>query len=104
MNTRGKAGENKSCDIHIEHLNCIVKVAIGGLSSNVSLKSMSRIGRCARVLMKVCNQFDSVSSVIQRSGKHGSASSAKDVSKIVKELHKGKVFEHIPGRVHASWL
>ena len=103
INTRGRAGENKSCDIHMEHLNRIVKAAIGELSSNVSPKSVSRIGRCAGVLMKVCNQFDSVSSVIQRSGKHGGASSAKDVSKIVEELQKEKVFEHIPGRVHASF-
>lgn len=103
INTRGKPGENKSCDIHMEHLNRIVKAAIGGLSSNISPKSITRIGRCAGVLMKVCNQFDSVSAVVQRSGKHGGASLAKDVSKVTEELNKVKVFEHVTGRMHTSF-
>ena len=103
VNTKGKPGENKSCDIHMEHLNRVVKAAIGGLSSNVSPRSIMRIGRCAGVLMKVCSQFDSVSTVIHRSGKHGGASSSKDVSKVMEELNKVKVFKHIPGRMHASF-
>ena len=103
INTSGKPGENKSCDIHMEHINRVVKTAIGGLSSNVTPKSISRIGRCAGVLLRVCNQFDSVSAVIQRSGKHGGADWAKDIAKIMEQLHEVKVFEHIPGRMHASF-
>ena len=103
INTSGKPGENKSCDIHMEHLNRIVKAAIGGLSSNVSPKSISRIGKCQGVLMKVCNQFDTVSAVTQRSGKHGGASWQKDVAKIMEELNKMNVFKQIPGRMHASF-
>lgn len=97
INTSGK---NKSCDIHIEHLNRVVKAAIGGLSSNVTPKSIPRIGKYAGVLIMVCNQFDSVSAVVQRSGKHGGASWTKDVTKIAEQLNKVKVFHQIPGRNH----
>ena len=45
-------------------------------------------------------QFDSVSAVVQRSDKHGGASSAKYISIIMEELNKVKVLERTPGRMH----
>ena len=76
----------------MEHLNCVIKTTIGGLESNVTPKSISRIGKCAGVLIKVCNQFDSISAVVQRSGKHGGASWTKDIKKITEKINQTKVY------------
>ena len=103
INTSGKPGQNKSCDLHMEHLNRVVKTTIGGLESNVTPKSISRIGKCAGVLIKVCNQFDSISAVVQRSGKHGGASWTKDIKKITEQLNETKVYKETPGRMHPSF-
>lgn len=103
INTSGKPGENKACDLHMEHLNRMVKVAIGGLGSNVTPNAIMRIGKCAGPLMNVCSQFDAISDVIQGSGKHGGASWAQDVKKIAEQLKQAQVFQSLPGRQHPSF-
>ncbi len=54
--------------------------------------------------MNACNQFDAVSGVVQRSGKHGGASWTEDVTKITEQLHEVKVFQKLPGRRHTSFV
>ena len=85
VNTKGKPGANKPCDLHTEHLNRTVKAALGTQSSNLKPSAINRIGRCAGPLDAVCQQFDSVSSVRKPSGKHCRAS-WKDVIKIATKL------------------
>ena len=70
VNTKGKPGANKPCDLHTEHLNRTVKAALGTQSSNLKPSAINRIGRCAGPLDAVCQQFDSVSLVRKPSGKH----------------------------------
>lgn len=81
VNTKGRPGANKPCDLHIEHLNRTVKSAMGSQSSNLTPSAITRIGRCAGPLEAVCQQFDSVSSVRKASGKHCGVS-WKDVTKV----------------------
>lgn len=50
INTHGRPGKNISCDLHLEHLNREVKNAFGGLSSNITDQSVSRIGKSIGVL------------------------------------------------------
>lgn len=103
LNTHGRAGHNVPCDIHMEHLNALCKSAISGLGSNISEKSVDRVGRCISEVAKIAETFDSVNSVPIRSGKHNPRSRKKDVEKIIEQLTKYKVFQKIPERNHKHY-
>ena len=57
VNTTGKPGGNKAADLHMEHLNRIVKGAIGQQSSNLSPKAITRTGKKAGPLMSITQQL-----------------------------------------------
>ncbi len=46
INTHGRSGKNVPCDLHMEHLNWECKAALSGLGSNITDKSILRIGKC----------------------------------------------------------
>ena len=100
VNTKGKPGANKPCDLHTEHLNRTVKAALGTQSSNLKPSAINRIGRCAGPLDAVCQQFDSVSSVWKPSGKHCRASWKEDVIKIATKLREVQVFQEKASHKH----
>ena len=83
VNTKGKPGGNKPCDLHMEHLNRTVKTILGHQGSNLTPKSILRIGKCVGPLYNVCKQFDTISSVRTASGKHTRASYEKDLKRVV---------------------
>ncbi len=103
VNTNGKLGANKPCNLHMEHLNRVVKTALSSQSSNFTPKTIARVGKCAGPLMSVCCQFDDISSVRKPSGKHAKASWNKDLQRIVEQIHGLSVFLRIPGRNHNSF-
>lgn len=45
INTHGQPGRNISCDLFMEHLNKVVKVAIEGLGANQTEKAIVRVGK-----------------------------------------------------------
>ena len=71
-----------------------MKSALGTQKNNLLL-----IRRCAGAFDAVCQQFDSVSSVQKRSGKHCCAS-WKDVIKIATKLQEMQVFQEKASRKH----
>ena len=103
INTKGKVGANKSCDLHMEHLNGVVKTALGNESSNLKPPTISRVGKCAGPLMSVSDQFDDTSSVKNLSGKHAKASWDKDLERITEQIHGLHVFQRLPGQKHNSF-
>lgn len=52
VNTKGKAGEDKPCDQHMEHLNRTVKSVLGHQGSNLTQRAILRIGKCVGPLLK----------------------------------------------------
>ncbi len=58
VNVRGLLGHNISCDLHMEHLNRLVKVSMEGLGANKSEKSIKRVAKAMGVLAKATNSFD----------------------------------------------
>ena len=100
VNTKGKPGANKPCDLHIEHLNRTVKTALSPQSSNLKPSAINRIGRCAGPLNAVCQQCDSVSSVQKPSGKHYRGSWKEDVIKVATKLQEVQVFQEKASRKH----
>ncbi len=68
ININGIPGHNASCDLHMEHLNKLVKTAMEGLGANKSQKAICRVGRAIGVLASAIDSFDKDLGV--PSGKH----------------------------------
>ena len=98
INTQGKPGHNVPCDLHLEHVNCLVKTAVSHRGANVAI---TRVGRCAGPLMKVCKQYDHNTFVAPASSRHTAASFGSDLKKVVGELVTcSQVFKYKAGRKH----
>lgn len=104
INTRGIAGANIPIDLHVEHVNRIVKSAVHSQSSNLSPASIIRTSRCTGSVTNVVEQFDRISQLHCQSSAHSDAIISKDVRRIVKQLHNtSKVFQNVPGRQHPNF-
>ena len=103
INTHGTIGHNISCDLHMEHLNKVAKVAIDGLGANKSEKAITRVGKAIGTMTSTIDNFDTVNKVPAESGAHSKKSSEKDLNKVISQLVKSKVFDIVPGRKHKSF-
>ena len=93
INTHGHAGHNISCDLHMEYLNKIAKVAVEGLGANKTEKAITRVGKAIGTMTGMIDTFDTVNNVPSVSGAHSKKSSEKDLNKIVGQLVKSGVFD-----------
>ena len=100
VNTHGHTGKNISCDLHLEHLNRVAKNALGGLSSNITEKSVERIGKTVGMMSNLSHQFDMHNNVPTPSNYHTRKPKRKDVTMMVDQLRKSKVFKFQDGRCH----
>ena len=103
INTHGHAGHNISCDLHMEHLNKLAKVAVDGLGANKTEKAIQRVGKAIGTMAGMIDTFDTENNVPSVSGAHSKKSSEKDLKKIVSQLVKSSVFDIWPGRKHKSF-
>jgi len=103
INVHGRPGHNISCDLHMEHMNRIVKTCIQCLGANKSEKAIVRAGKSMITLMKVLEQFDQDNGVERGSGSHTRKQSTKDLLRIVQQLVDARVFKPETGRKHASF-
>ena len=93
INTRGKPGKNIPMDLHLEHLNRVVKDGMRTLSSNVNkTHAIERIGKSLKMLVNFLENFDKSSEVPSLHDHHSSRSSLKDLEQLVEELQKADVF------------
>lgn len=100
VNTRGVI----PIDLHLEHVNRVVKGAIHNQVSNVSQSAILRTSRCTGSLVNVAEQFDKVSNLHRMSSAHSEANLHRDISRIVTQLHKkSKVYEYCPNRKHSHF-
>lgn len=86
VNTQGRPGQNIPCDLHLEHLNRLVKGAVGSLCSNKTEKCSTRVGKALGTLQPVIDCFDADNCISELSDSHKSCSITKDCTKLVKEL------------------
>ena len=103
ISTHDTFGHNISCDLHMEHLNKLAKVAVEGLGANKSEKAITRVGKAIGTMTSILDNFDAVNKVPSESGAHSKKSSEKDLNKIINQLVKSKVFDIIPGQKHKSY-
>lgn len=103
VNVHGLPGHNISCDLHMEHLNRLVKGAIEGLGANKSRKAMIRSGKAIGLLATVTKSFDAEVGVTKTCGKHSVKNSKRDLQKIIQELLQQNVFAVDSTRSHKSF-
>ena len=98
VNTKGQQGTNIPNDLHMEHLNRLVKTAIGGLGVNKTESAITRVGKVLRVLSPLLDNFDFVNGVAKESGRHGKPSEEKGIEIVLNDL--SSVFKVFDKRKH----
>lgn len=125
MNTRGKAGHNIPCDLHLDHLNRICKSSIKMLSANKTAKAIQRVGRCLNVTKVFLSRYDADMNLHEESGSHKKSSDTIDCEKILVQLFetssvfscnnlhrhhtafkslKGTAYSHLEEQKYIHWL
>ena len=101
VNTQGGKGKNIPADLHMEHLNRVLKDGIRGLGANKTDRAITRLGKCIDSVDQVLTNFDVHHNVHTTSDYHTAASLQKDIDIIVEELSKNvRPFSHTKGRCH----
>ena len=101
INVHGAPGKNISNDLHLEHLNRLVKYSIQGLGANKTKDAIVRCGKALGTISPVLDRFDMVNGITHFSGRHESANVDKDMKLLCSELVN--VFHKVPDRVHNSF-
>jgi len=92
INVHGLPGHNISCDLHMEHVNRMVKIAIEGLGANKTTKAIAKAAKAIGVLSEITESFDLKVGINAPSDKHSSRQMTEDLQKIVKQLLECDVF------------
>ena len=100
INLHGHTGSNVPCDLHMEHLNKMVKLCVHHLAANKMEKSIERIGKSISPIYEALCAFDDENLISNASGKHSVPSRKEDQNEIIKELLQNDIFEFKPGREH----
>lgn len=103
INVHGLPGHNISCDLHMEHINKLVKVSIDGLGANKSEKAIKRVAKAIGVLSTSTESYDSEVGLVQPSGKHSDKSVQRDLNKIIQQLQDCEAFNPHSKAHHASF-
>ncbi len=93
INVHGLPGHCVSCDLHMEHLNRLVKTSVEGLGPNKCEKAITRVGRAIGVLASAIESFDRELDVPVLSDKHSDEKKYKDVHTIVMLLLESGVLD-----------
>lgn len=98
VNTQGRPGANIPLDLHMEHLNRVVKDTLSHMGSNITDKSIDRAGRSVGVVANVCSSFTK-----PVSGSHKPPSCERDLKAMVKCLDEVNPFACISNRKYSSF-
>ena len=103
INVHGLPGRNISCDLHMEHLNRVVKTCIQHLGPNKLESAIVRSSRCSHALLLIGDNFDETSGISSHSGGHKAIDDSKDLHRILLVLTDNSVFTEASGRAHPSF-
>ena len=100
INTSGKEGHNIPCDLHMEHLNRVLKDSIQQLGANKTKQAIIRAGKCIDKLEVLRNNYDEDNEEKSDSGYHAKASTDK---LILDELSHVQPFRNISRRKYSAF-
>ncbi|KAL5510576.1 hypothetical protein EMCRGX_G006142 [Ephydatia muelleri] len=99
INSEGGPGHNIPADLHMEHLNKLLKGTICHLGANKTPQAIIRAGKALGALKYILEEFERSTGVWVTTN-HTTWSEAEDLMTMVTELSQNKVFSHKPGRKH----
>ena len=103
INTKGYAGANISCDLHMEHLNCRLKIIMRNIGANLSPVSIEKAGKSIATVQHICETFEQQTTAQSTSQKHPFPSFGKDLTKILDLLREENVsFPAVHANTHPS--
>ena len=103
VNVHGGIGCNIPCDLHMEHLNRVVKETMQHLGANKTKQAIVRSSKCSQVLLSVVSNFDTTTGLKEISGAHARASDRNDVVRMVSVLSSNAVFREVGNRSHSTF-
>ena len=103
VNTTGVKGGNIPTDLHLEHLNRILKGTVHGLGSNKTETAIVRSSKAIGIIKEVIDKFDQQNKVPSSNKSHRIPAIKKELEAIVNELKQYQVFDTFPGRKHPSF-
>ena len=104
INTKGQKGCNKSCDLHMEHLNRLLKDSINAMGANKTTTAIQRAATSIHRIQGIIQNFDENALIPAVSTAHGKMSDTRDRDIILKELMDIGVFCKSPQeRFHPSF-
>lgn len=103
INVHGRVGYNIPCDLHMEHLNRIVKETMHHLGANKTERAIVRSSKCSQVLKSLLSNFDVRTGLKYISGSHVRASESSDIEQMVSVLSSNKVFRNLGKRNHHNF-
>ena len=92
INVHGLPGRNIPGDLHQEHLNRVIKDAIGRLGSNKTDKAITLAGKVLGTLSPLMDQFDKENGISRHHSHHKPANFDKDRDIIIHQLRQSYVF------------
>eukprot|EP00731_Ephydatia_muelleri_P020729 Em0013g456a len=102
VNSEGGPGQNISTDLHMEHLNRLLKGTVTHLGANKTPQAIVRAGKALGVLKNIITVFDKLTGGWATSN-HTTRSEAEDLMKVVTELSQNRVFSPQSGRKHRTF-
>jgi hypothetical protein len=98
INYVGGVGNNIPLDLHMEHLNLMLKLLLKNSGGHLTEKTIQRNARSLHTLGGIMKSVNEDCKKKRPSGHHGGQDPESSVKIIVKDLVAGKVFTHQPGR------
>lgn len=98
INAEGGVGKNIPLDLHMEHLNLVLKRMLRGVGGNITKSSLQRCAQAIDPLQRVIRGIYEDCGKSKPAGYHGRKSPQESVQIIVNDLSKGRVFDYQPHR------
>lgn len=98
INVSGRVGCNIPTDLHMEHLNCRLKIMINNLGSNVKPTVIQQSAKSLGIVNHVCTKFEAEAEVSASKSFHTCPSFAKHFTVILNQLESEEVFKIKDGR------
>lgn len=98
INYVGGIGNNVPLDLHMEHLNLMLKQLTKNSGGHLTERTIQRNARSLYTISTIMKAVHEDCGKKQPSGHHGGEDPKSSVEIIVKDLITGKVFQHKPGR------
>ena len=104
INTTNIIGRNIPMDLHLEHLNKLLKCIMRNMGSNMTDNSVKLAAECIQVVHSICSKFEEcTSNCAPNSNTHSAPSIQQDFELVVQCLKDQQVCSPTRARKHSSF-